>query len=146
MNVPKIKIFLNFLRILLLLPLRPRRLLENFSKDFGLAGEQDLSLSILPSTMQMSTCSVWLSKCTDWGALFTKQPTNILWNVMPLLGDFGGKVGIYRFLQSPTIPRMLPSHFICRDFFSFCPFNHVPERLQARGLVRGIAMSKNISL
>ena len=25
-----------------------------------------------------------------------------------LLGDFGGRVGIYRFLQSPTIPRRLP--------------------------------------
>ena len=42
---------------------------------------------------------------------------------MPLIGDFGGKVEIYRFLLSPPIPRMLPSLFNCRDFFSFCPFN-----------------------
>ena len=43
------------------------------------------------------------------------------WSVMPLLGDFGRNVGIYRFLQSPPIqsapiPRMLPSLFICMDF------------------------------
>ena len=31
------------------------------------------------------------------------------WNVTPLIGDFGGRVGIYRFLQSPPIPRRLPS-------------------------------------
>ena len=33
------------------------------------------------------------------------------WNVTPLLGDFGGRVGIYRFLHSPPIPRRLPSLF-----------------------------------
>ena len=31
------------------------------------------------------------------------------WNVTPLLGNFGGRVGIYKFLLSPTIPRRLPS-------------------------------------
>ena len=60
---------------------------------------------------------------------------------MPLLGDFGGRVEIYSFLQSPPIPRMLPSLFICRDFFSFCLFNHVHARLQGLGLARGTAMS-----
>ena len=34
------------------------------------------------------------------------------WNVVPLIGNFGGRVGYYRFLQSPPIPRMLPSFFI----------------------------------
>ena len=38
-----------------------------------------------------------------------------LWNVTPLLGEFGGRVGIFRFLQSPTITRRLPSLFICRE-------------------------------
>ena len=57
---------------------------------------------------------------------------------MPLLGDFEGRVGIYRFLQSPKIPRMLPSLFICRDVFSFCPFNRVHAHLQAQGLSQGI--------
>ena len=42
------------------------------------------------------------------------------WNVMPLLGNFGRRVGKYRFLQSPTIQRRLPSLFICRELFSFC--------------------------
>ena len=36
-------------------------------------------------------------------------------------------------LLSPPILRVLPSLLICRDFFSFCPFNHVHARLQARG-------------
>ena len=36
---------------------------------------------------------------------------------------------------------MLPSIFICRDFFSFCPFNRVRSCFQARGLARGLAMS-----
>ena len=31
------------------------------------------------------------------------------WNVMPLLGDFDMRVGIYKFLQSPPIRRRLPS-------------------------------------
>ena len=62
-------------------------------------------------------------------------------NVTPILGDFRGRVGIYRFLQSPSIPRLLPSLFICWDFFSFCPFNRVCARLQARGLAQGTAMS-----
>ena len=39
---------------------------------------------------------------------------------MPLIGDFGGRVGIDRFLQSPTILKMLPSLFCCRELFSFC--------------------------
>ena len=30
---------------------------------------------------------------------------------------------------------MLPSLFICRDFFSFCPINHVGAHLQAPGLL-----------
>ena len=47
---------------------------------------------------------------------------HLKWNVTPLLGDFGGRVEIYRFLQSP---RRLPSLFICRDLFSFCHFNSV---------------------
>ena len=63
------------------------------------------------------------------------------WNVMPLLGDFGGRVGLYKFLQRPPIPRRLPSHFICRELFSFCHFNSVCACLQARGLARGTAMS-----
>ena len=42
----------------------------------------------------------------------------IQWNVTPLLGDFGGTVGTYRFLQSPPIPRLIPSLFSCKDFFS----------------------------
>ena len=50
------------------------------------------------------------------------------WNVTPLLGDFGGRVGIYRFLQSPPIPRRLPSLFICRELFSFCHFNSIFTR------------------
>ena len=63
------------------------------------------------------------------------------WNVTPLFGDFEGRVGIYRFLQSPPIPRRLPSLFFCRELFSFCHFNSVLARLQARGLARGTAMS-----
>ena len=55
------------------------------------------------------------------------------WNFMPLLGDFGGRVGIYSFLQSPSIPRMLPSLFSCKDCFSLCPCNRVHASLQARG-------------
>ena len=53
---------------------------------------------------------------------------------MPLLGNFGGRVGIYRFLQSPSIPS-------CRELFSFCQFNSVRARLQAQGLAQGTAMS-----
>ena len=63
------------------------------------------------------------------------------WNVTPLLGDFGGRVGIYRFLQSPTISRRLPSLFICWELFSLCHFNSVLAHLQARGLAQGTAMS-----
>ena len=33
--------------------------------------------------------------------------------------QLGGRVGIYRFLQSPSILRMLPSLFICRNFVLF---------------------------
>ena len=57
----------------------------------------------------------------------------VQWNVAPLLGEFGGRVGIYRFLQSFPIPRMFPSLFFCRDFFSFCPFNCVNACVQAQG-------------
>ena len=60
---------------------------------------------------------------------------------MPLLGNFGGRVGIYRFVQSPPIPRRLPSLFICRELFSFCNFNSVRARLQALGLAQGTAIS-----
>ena len=42
--------------------------------------------------------------------------------------------GILYFLQSPPIPRILSSLFICRDFFSFCHFNRGRALLQARGL------------
>ena len=65
---------------------------------------------------------------------------SVKWNVTPLLGEFGGRVGIYKFLHSPPIPRLLPSLFICRDL-SFCPFNHVHAHLQAQGLAQGTAMS-----
>ena len=54
---------------------------------------------------------------------------------MPFLGDFGGRVGIYRFLQSP------PLSLFVGIFFSLCPFNRVRARLQARRLARGTAMS-----
>ena len=40
------------------------------------------------------------------------------WNVVPLIGNFGGRVGYYRFLQSPPIPRMLPSFFFFFFFIS----------------------------
>ena len=63
------------------------------------------------------------------------------WNVTPLLGDFGGSVGIYRFSQSPPIPRSLPSLFSCRELFSFCHFNSMRARLQARGLAQRTAIS-----
>ena len=56
------------------------------------------------------------------------------WNVTPLIGDFEGRVGIHRFLYSPPSPWVLPSLFICRDFFLFCHFNRVHARLQTRGL------------
>ena len=58
-----------------------------------------------------------------------------------LIGDFGGRAGFYIFLQSSPKPRMHPSLFICRELFSFCPFNCVHALLQARGLPRGTAMS-----
>ena len=57
---------------------------------------------------------------------------------MPLLDYFGGRVGIYGFLKSPPSPRMLPSLFICRDFFSFCHFNRVHARLHAQGLAMSL--------
>ena len=41
---------------------------------------------------------------------------------------------ILYFFTEPSYPENLPSLFICRDFFSFCPFNHGLARLQAQGL------------
>ena len=37
-------------------------------------------------------------------------------------------------------PETLPSLFICRDFFSFCPFHRVRACLQAQGLARETAI------
>ena len=70
----------------------------------------------------------------SFGLIKFTSPINfaclLQWNVTPLIGNCGGRVGICGFLQSPPIPRMLLSLFICRDFLSFCTFNHV----QAQGL------------
>ena len=40
------------------------------------------------------------------------------------------------FFTEPSYPENLPSLFICKDFFSFCPFNHGRARLQVRGLAQ----------
>ena len=74
-----------------------------------------------------------INNCRLTNVLPLKSKYYMKWNVTPLIGDFGGKAGIYRFLRSPPIPRMLPPLFICRDFLSFCPFNQVLARLQAQG-------------
>ena len=55
------------------------------------------------------------------------------WNVTTLLGDFGEREQDFIFFTEPSYPENLPSHFICRDFFYFCPFNRGRARLQARG-------------
>ena len=49
------------------------------------------------------------------------------------------------FLQSPPIPWMLPSLFICRDFFSFCPFNLVHELIAVpRARLKGQKEKKSL--
>ena len=55
------------------------------------------------------------------------------WNVTPLLGHFGGRVGIYRFLQSPPIPKGSPLSFVVGSYTLFSVFMRVNARLQARG-------------
>ena len=61
------------------------------------------------------------------------------WNVTPLLGDFGGRVGINRFLLSPPIPRMLPFLFICGDFFSlFVPSTVCMHTCRPKDLPEGL--------
>ena len=45
------------------------------------------------------------------------------------------------FFTEPSYPKNLPSLFICKDFFSFCLFNHGRACLQAWGLARGTAIS-----
>ena len=40
---------------------------------------------------------------------------------------------ILYFFTEPSYPENLPSLFICRDFFSFCPFNHGRACFQAGG-------------
>ena len=65
------------------------------------------------------------------------------WNVTPFIGDFGGRVGIYSFLQSHTIPRRFPSLFSCRELFSFCPFTRVPALIAVpRACKRGHTLLK----
>ena len=48
--------------------------------------------------------------------------------------------------QEPSFPENLPSLFICRCFFSFCPFNRGRACLQARGLALRTAMSAGTRL
>ena len=49
-------------------------------------------------------------------------------------GNFGGRVGIYRFLLSPPILRMLPSLFNCRDFSLFVPSTMWVQACRPEGL------------
>ena len=64
--------------------------------------------------------------------------SQVKWNVTPLIGDFGGRVGINIFLQSPLIPRMLPSLFICRDFSLFVPLTVCVHACRSKGLLKGL--------
>ena len=69
--------------------------------------------------------------------LETRYEKQVKWNVTPLLGHFGGRVKIYRFLQSPPIP---PLSFVVGSYTLFSVFMRVNACLQARGLALGTAI------
>ena len=104
-------------------------------KGFG-RGSRELQI---PTGRYLPFVRTWQIICQS--LVLNKHERNCNWNVTPLIGNFGGREGIYRFLWSPPSPWVLPSLFICRDFFSFCHLNRVHARLHAQGLARGLAMS-----
>ena len=74
----------------------------------------------------------------DWGTLSYGELAEIQWNVTPLLGDFGGSVGICSFLWSPPSPWVVPSLSLILIVLSFLfSFRRVHARLQARGEAEG---------
>ena len=91
----------------------------------------------------MTSYFIWSGK-RKWGI---KHPSGGLHNGMlrHSLETLEGEQD-FIFFTEPSYPENLPSLFICRDFFSFCPFNHGHERLQARGLAQGTAMSARTKL
>ena len=74
-------------------------------------------------------------------AIFIKLFYCKKWNVTPLLGCFGGRVGICSFLKSPPLPLSLPPlSFSLIALFSFA-FKRVCARLQAQGLAQRAAIT-----
>ena len=51
--------------------------------------------------------SPFFKKCMICLTIGRKLISVTQWNVTPLIGDFGGRVGIYKFLQSPHLLNML---------------------------------------
>ena len=56
-----------------------------------------------------------------------------IWIVTPLIGDFGGRVGIYRFLKTPLPPLECSPLSLFAGIFSH--LNCVDARLHALGLI-----------